>query len=204
MRSVGIVLIVLLASGCLSGGPSPTPSTPTPEDAQPCAAGPGVFLSTMKGGGFVPPDHVPRIVDVTHDGRLRVLEGHTREGSGRIVEDHPGALADLSVDEVRAMLERRNVTLGTTRDLVVTRGFDGALAGSDFAALCRHVVAAFPSLKAEYPQDPPMCADEGSTTWEITLGNASKTSWMDDCAQDKGAFGPLVDELATLVERTTR
>ena len=144
----------------------------------------------------MPQSFVPAIVEVTHEGQLRVLQGHAREGNGSIVEDHPGAIEHIDEVTMRAMLARQNLSL-EGRDLVVTRGTQDPLTRAQFDRLCAHVVSAFPRLKERYDQEG-RCVDEGSLTWDIWLATGTKRVWADDCA-DKGAFGSLVDELRELV-----
>jgi hypothetical protein len=141
------------------------------------------------------------MVDVTPDGRIRIVQAHAQAGSGRIVEDPPGAMRGITEATVRAMAARHNVSL-EGRDLVVTQGVEAPLAKADFDALCAHVVAAFPALKAEYPNDQG-CADEGSTTWLISIRQGAKTVLADQCASDTGSFGPLAKELDGLAQKAT-
>lgn len=197
MRCVTLLLLFMVTSGCLAA-PSPTPVPPAVEVAEDCRAGDGeVFLSTISGGGFVPQSYVPRLVEITHDGELRAVQGHTREGSGNIREETPGAMRGLDHATILAMLARANLSI-EGRDLVVTNGSVRLLALSEFDMFCDSVAGAYASLAEEYPNT--NCADQGSTTWRISMRQGDKTVFVDDCAAHAETPRALIAGLRALVD----
>lgn len=198
MRPLLLALLALALTGCLEA-PTP-PVTDVGAGADDCRAGTGaVFLASVSGGGFVPQDHVPRLVEVTHDGRLRALDAYSRAGEGRIVEERPGALGNLTPDTAFDMAARRNLSLAG-RDLVVTRGLEAPLSTEEFERFCQRVAAQFHALKERYVEGADRCADQGSTTWDLSMRQGEKRVFVDDCATDAGAVRPLFDELRALVD----
>lgn len=213
---LAVLLLAVVVAGCAE--PSAPEADPTPSEGQtstptsaggpksnsgassfPCEAGEGdLFLASSYGSGPIPDSWRPDLVEITHDGTIRILRGHTEPGPGEMrAED--GALDGLTLDEAAAMLARRNFTY-ETEHLVITRGDEGKIPAASYASFCQSITDALPTLKDDYPHKPGCSNDTALTlTWHVSTAAGERTIRMSDCAERPEEFEKVKRDFQRLV-----
>ena len=208
LRIASMIALALVLAGCAApssptapttGGTPTAPLTPPTGGATStaCEAGEGdLFLASKYSGGFLPEHMRPDLVEIAHDGTIRVLQGHTEPGPGETSAEE-GALDGMTLDEAAQMLARWNYTY-ETEHLVITRGDEAMLPAAAYASFCRSLVDALPTLRNDYPHGPG-CADALTMTWEISVATGTRTISMSDCAERAEEFESVQRDLRRLV-----